>query len=73
MRYILLTVFLTMNMNFGIVSDASAACCGAVGARLAQSSSRQSNEDDRTAGFIFAFMMAALCSWVTGQNEKKNK
>jgi len=73
MRYILVTIFLTMNMNFGIVSDASAACCGPTVGKAFGNASRQSNEDDRNGGFVFAFMIAGLCAWATGQNEKKNK
>ena len=70
MRYILVTVFLTMNMNFGIVSDASAACCGATVGRTFQNASSQSNEDSRNAGFIFTIFIAGLCTWA---NAKKNK
>ena len=73
MRYILFAILIIMNISFGIVSDASATCCGAVGARLAQGASRQSNEEDKTAGYIFAFAMASFCAWANGRNESKTK
>lgn len=66
-------IFLAMNINLVMVSDASAACCGLVVGRAFSNASRQNNEEDRNGGFVFAFMLAGLCAWVNSQNENKNK
>lgn len=60
-------------MSLGTVSDASAACCGSAVGRAFSTASRQSNESDRNGWFIFAFILAGLCSWSASYNERKNK